>query len=109
MANFEKTVALPFRETVSRVEKAMKGGGTPARLVDKNEFTVKEVRVAVRVYEHAPSSGLKRAQMTVTVASDGKGTQVSAQTASSSRPFFFKKRQTTEEQALLEALQKALP
>ncbi|HIR61462.1 MAG TPA: hypothetical protein IAB37_07820 [Candidatus Faecivivens stercoravium] len=109
MADFEKAVSLSLRETVSQVEKAMESGGTPARLVDKNEFTVKRVRVAVRVYEHAPSSGLKRAQMTVTVASDGKGTQVSAQTASSSRPFFFKKRQTAEEQALLEALQKALP
>ena len=59
--------------------------------------------------KRAASAGLKRTQMTVTMASDGKGTQVSARTASSSRPFFFKKRQTAGEQALLDALQKAFP
>ena len=63
----------------------------------------------MRVYEEAASAGLRRTQMTVTMASDGKGTQVSARTASSSRPFFFKKRQTAGEQALIDALQKAFP
>ena len=109
MADFEKAVSLSLRETVSQVEKAMESGSAPARLIDQNEFSVKGIRVAVRVYEEAASAGLGRTQMTVTMASDGKGTQVSARTASSSRPFFFKKRQTAGEQALIDALQKAFP
>ena len=109
MADFEKAVSLSLRETVSQVEKAMESGSAPARLIDQNEFSVKGIRVAVRVYEEAASAGLKRTQMTVTMASDGKGTQVSARTASSSRPFFFKKRQTAGEKSLIDALQKAFP
>ena len=109
MADFEKAVSLSLRETVSQVEKAMESGSAPARLIDQNEFSVKGIRVAVRVYEEAASAGLRRTRMTVTMASDGKGTQVSARTASSSRPFFFKKRQTAGEQALIDALQKAFP
>ena len=109
LADFEKAVSLSLRETVSQVEKAMEGGSAPARLIDQNEFSVKGIRVAVRVYEEAASAGLRRTQMTVTMASDGKGTQVSARTASSSRPFFFYLRQTAGEQALIDALQKAFP
>ena len=109
LADFEKAVSLSLRETVSQVEKAMESGSAPARLIDQNEFSVKGIRVAVRVYEEAAYAGMRRTQMTVTMASDGKGTQVSARTASSSRPFFFKKRQTSGEQALIDALQKAFP
>ena len=109
MADFEKAVSLSLRETVSRVEKAMESGSAPARLIDQNEFSVNGIRVAVLVYEEAASSELWRTQMTVTMASDGKGTQVSARTASSSRPFFFKKRQTAGEESLIDALQKAFP
>ena len=67
----------------------MESGSAPARLIDQNEFSVKGIRVAVRVYEEAASSGLRRTQMTVTMASDGKGTQTVERCVRQQQPSLF--------------------
>ena len=103
MAKLERTLTGDFGRVLSRLEDGVLKGSMSASLEDSSDFTVGEVRVAVRMFERYSWSGNNRVAMSLTLVGDGSRLHLTAITAGGSQAMFFKIN-TWGEEAFLDTL-----
>ena len=107
MAKLECDLTGEFDRVLSRLEDGVLNGSYSASLEDSSDFTVREVRVAVRMFERYSWLGGNRVAMSLTLAGrDGK-LHLTAITAGGSQAIFFKIN-TWGEEAFLDTLARVL-
>ena len=107
MAKLERTLAGDFDRVLSRLEDGVLNGSMSASLEDASDFTMGEVRVAVRMFERYSWSGSNRVAMSLTLVGDGSWLHLTAITAGGSQAMFFKIN-TWGEEAFLNTLAQVL-
>ena len=107
MAKLERSLTGDFDRVLSRLEDGVLNGSYSASLEDSSDFTVGEVRVAVRMFERYSWSGSNRVAMSLTLVGDGNRLHLTAITAGGSQAMFFKIN-TWGEEAFLDTLAQML-
>ena len=107
MAKLERALTGDFDRVLSRLEDGVLNGSMSASLEDSSDFTVGEVRVAVRMFERYSWSGNNRVAMSLTLTGDGNRLHLTAITAGGSQAMFFKIN-TWGEEAFLDTLAQVL-
>ena len=107
MAKLERTLTGDFNQVLSRLEDGILNGSLSASLEDSSDFTVGEVRVAVRMFERYSWTGSNRVALSLTLAGDGGRLRLTAITAGGSQAMFFKIN-TWGEEAFLDTLAQVL-
>ena len=107
MAKLERTLTGDFDRVLSRLEDGVLNGSMSASLEDASDFTVGEVRVAVRMFERYSWTGSNRVAMSLTLAGHGGRLHLTAITAGGSQAMFFKIN-TWGEEAFLDTLARVL-
>ena len=90
MAKQEYTLRGDFQQFLDAVDRGILEGSMSASLEDGSDFTLGDVRCAVRVYERYSVMGSNRVSLSVTILGQGDNLAVSAITAGGSQAVFFK-------------------
>lgn len=108
MAKIEKTVYENMDSFVDRIESGILESSMSATLEDGTDWTIDDVRCAVRVFERFSYIGNNRVSMNVTMIQKGNGpVYLSAITSGGSQAVFWKIN-TFGEEAFLEKLEEIL-
>lgn len=108
MAKIEKTVYENLDPLVDRIESGILESSMSATLEDGTDWTIDDVRCAVRVFERFSYIGNNRVSMNVTMIQKGNGpVYLSAITSGGSQAVFWKIN-TFGEEAFLEKLEEIL-
>lgn len=108
MAKIEKTVYENMDSFVDRIESGILESSMSATLEDGTDWTIDDVRCAVRVFERFSYMGNNRVSMNVTMIQKGNGpVYLSAITSGGSQAVFWKIN-TFGEEAFLEKLEEIL-
>ena len=107
MAKLECDLTGDFDRVLSRLEDGVMNGSVSASLEDSSDFTVGEVRVALRMFERYSWSGGNRVAMSLTLAGNGGRLHLTVMTAGGSQAMFFKIN-TWGEEAFLDTLAQVL-
>lgn len=108
MAKIEKTVYENLDPLVDRIESGILESSMSATLEDGTDWTIDDVRCAVRVFERFSYIGNNRVSMNVTMIQKGNGpVYLSAITSGGSQAVFWKVN-TFGEEAFLEKLEEIL-
>ncbi len=90
MAKYETTMKTDFDRLLEYCNHAILSGSMSASLEDGSDFTVDEVRVAVRVYERFSMVGNNRLSLNLTLVGTKGEVALSAITSGGSEAMFFK-------------------
>lgn len=108
MAKIEKTVYENLDPLVDRIESGILESSMSATLEDGTDWTIDDVRCAVRVFERFSYMGNNRVSMNVTMIQKGNGpVYLSAITSGGSQAVFWKIN-TFGEEAFLEKFEEIL-
>lgn len=107
MAKLERTISGDFRQVLSRLEDGVLNASMSATLEDSSDFSMGDVRVAVRVFERYSYLGGNRVSMSLTLVGQGNRLHLTAITAGGSQAMFFKIN-TWGEEAFLDTLAQVL-
>lgn len=107
MARYEKTFYDSLDRIAAKVENAVMSGSVTASLEESSDFSVGNVRCAVRVFERYSAFGGNRVSMSVTMVGDGTYVHLCAVTSGGSQAMFFKVN-TVGEESFLDTLREAL-
>ncbi len=108
MAKSEKTLSGNFDEILKRIEEGILRGSSTAKLEASSDFSVKDARCSVRVFERFSVLGANRLSLTVTLFQSGdEPIYLSGITAGGSQAVLFKIN-TWGENAFLNELEKLL-
>lgn len=108
MAKIEKTVYENLDPLVDRIESGILESSMSATLEDGTDWTIDDVRCAVRVFERFSYIGNNRVSMNVTMIQKGNGpVYLSAITSGGSQAVFWKVN-TFGEEAFLEKFEEIL-
>lgn len=108
MAKIEKTVYENLDSLVDRIESGILESSMSATLEDGTDWTIDDVRCAVRVFERFSYIGNNRVSMNVTMIQKGNGpVYLSAITSGGSQAVFWKVN-TFGEEAFLEKFEEIL-
>jgi len=103
MAKYEKTFTGNFNEILNSIHNGILDGSFSASYEDGSNFSVGEIRCAVRVYERYSMMGKNRVSLNVTLIGNGDNLHVTAITSGGSQAVFFKIN-TFGEEAFLDCL-----
>ena len=103
MAKYEKTFTGNFNEILNSIHNGILDGSFSASYEDGSNFSVGEIRCAVRVYERYSMMGKNRVSLNVTLIGNGENLHVTAITSGGSQAVFFKIN-TFGEEAFLDCL-----
>ncbi|MDD4493018.1 MAG: DUF6054 family protein [Eubacteriales bacterium] len=103
MAKYEKTFTGNFNEILNSIHNGILNGSFSASYEDGSNFSVDEIRCAVRVYERYSMMGKNRVSLNVTLIGNGDNLHVTAITSGGSQAVFFKIN-TFGEEAFLDCL-----
>lgn len=90
MAKYEKTFTGNFNEILNSIHNGILDGSFSASYEDGSNFSVGEIRCAVRVYERYSMMGKNRVSLNVTLIGNGENLHVTAITSGGSQAVFFK-------------------
>lgn len=107
MAKLERTLWGDMNELLNRIENGILAGSISATLEDSSDFTIGDVRCAVRVYERYSYAGSNRVSLSITLFGRGDEIKLSAITSGGSQAMFFKFN-TIGENTFLNALEELL-
>ena len=107
MAKLERSLTGDFDRVLSRLEDGVLNGSMSASLEDSADYTVGEVRVAVRMFERYSWTGGNRVAMSLTLTGWDGSLHLTAITAGGSQAMFFKIN-TWGEEAFLDTLAQVL-
>jgi len=103
MAKYEETFTGNFNEILNSIHNGILDGSFSASYEDGSNFSVGEIRCAVRVYERYSMMGKNRVSLNVTLIGNGDNLHVTAITSGGSQAVFFKIN-TFGEEAFLDCL-----
>lgn len=103
MAKLERNLTGDFGRVLAKLTDGVLNASMSATLEDSSEFTVGEVRVAIRMFERYSYMGNNRVAMSMTLVGDGDRLHLTAITAGGSQAMFFKIN-TWGEEAFLDTL-----
>jgi hypothetical protein len=103
MAKYEKTFKGNFDQSLSSIHNGILDGSFSASYEDGSDFSVGEVRCAVRVYERYSMMGKNRVSLNVTLIGNGENLHLTAITSGGSQAVLFKINRWGEE-AFLDCL-----
>ena len=108
MAKYERTLKGDFDRTLEYLEDGIMKASLSASYEDGSDYTVGDVRCAVRVFERYSWTGENRVSMNVTFFQENGGpVQLCAITSGGSQALFFKMN-TFGEEAFLDTLREIL-
>ena len=107
MAKLERTLTGDFDRILDRLDNEVMGRSATASCEERSDFTVGNVRCAVRMYERYSALGGNRVAMSITLLGDGEHLHLTAMTAGGSQAMFFKLN-TLGEESFLGTLEDAL-
>lgn len=90
MAKYERSMTGDFDALVRVVQEGVVKGSISATLEDQANYSVGDVRVAVRVFERYSWLGSNRVSLNVTMVGDSNRLYVAAITSGGSQAMFFK-------------------
>ncbi len=90
MAKYEKHLTGDFDALLSRIHSGILEGSDSASYEDGSDWTDRDVRCAVRVYERYSMIGSNRVSMSLTLVGRGSDLFLSAITSGGSQAIFFK-------------------
>ncbi len=103
MAKYEKHLTGNFDTVLSRLDSGILEGSMSASYEDGSDWTMGELRCAVRVYERYSYAGGNRVSLNLTLVGRGEDLFLSAITSGGSQAVFFKIN-TWGEEAFLDKL-----
>ncbi len=103
MAKYEKRLIGNFDTVLSRLDSGILEGSMSASYEDGSDWTMGELRCAVRVYERYSYAGGNRVSLNLTLVGRGEDLFLSAITSGGSQAVFFKIN-TWGEEAFLDKL-----
>ncbi|MBD5098046.1 MAG: hypothetical protein HDT35_00530 [Clostridiales bacterium] len=103
MAKLERTFTGDFDLVLARLDQGVLNGSMSASLEDTASFTMRDTRVAVRMYERYSWTGSNRVALCLTLVGEGENLRLTAMTAGGSQAMFFKIN-TWGEEAFLDTL-----
>lgn len=107
MAKYEKKLKGNFRELLDWLHKDISNGSISVSYEDGSDFTLGDVKLAVRVYERYSMAGGNRVSLNITLMGNGHDLFISAITSGGSQAVFFKIN-TLGEEAFLELCGKSI-
>jgi len=90
MAKYERRLQGNFDVFLKKLESGILKGSISASYEDGSDYTINDIRCAVRVYERYSMIGSNRVSMSITLIGHGDNLFVSAITAGGSQAVFFK-------------------
>lgn len=90
MAKYERHLRGDFRGLLTLIEQGIMRGSISASLEDASDYTLGNVRVAVRVFERYSWLGSNRVSLSVTLVGEGQELFLSGITSGGSQAVFFK-------------------
>lgn len=90
MAKYEKRLKGDFNSLLNWVNRDITSGSISVSFEDGSDFSIGDVKTAVRVYERYSAIGGNRVSMNVTIVGNGDDLFISAITSGGSQAVFFK-------------------
>lgn len=90
MAKYEKRLKGDFNSLLNWVYRDITNGSISVSYEDGSDFSIGDVKTAVRVYERYSAIGGNRVSMNVTIVGNGEDLFISAITSGGSQAVFFK-------------------
>lgn len=107
MAKLERKLNGNYHAVLATIQSGILGGSASAELEDSSDFTIGDVRCAVRVFERYSMVGGNRVSLSVTLVGQDGDLNLSAITAGGSQAMLFKLN-TFGEEAFLDCLREVL-
>lgn len=90
MAKYERRLKGNFKELLNWIHNDILSGSASASYEDGSDYTMDQLKLAVRVYERYSMAGGNRVSLNLTIVGNGQELFVSAITSGGSQALFFK-------------------
>lgn len=90
MAKYESTLSGNFNDFLNHLHNDITQGSITATYEDGSDFSVGQIKMAVRIYERYSMIGKNRVSMNISVIDDGHNLHVSVITSGGSQAVLFK-------------------
>ena len=107
MAMLERELTGSFDRVLDELHRGIMEGSATASCEEASDFTLGEVRCALRMYERYSAFGGNRVAMSLTLMGEGDRLHLTAMTAGGSQAMFFKMN-TLGEESFLDTLEEAV-